>query len=66
MRQNEESHIMDNVIYNDLIQRGCFVDVGIVKNFTKDSEGKTQDFFIKVYFIRTLFTIKHYIKFYFQ
>lgn len=47
MRQNEESHIMDNVIYNDLIQRGCSVDVGIVESFTKDSEGKTQDFLSK-------------------
>lgn len=41
MRQNEESHIMENVIYNDLIQRGCSVDVGVVESFTKDSEGKT-------------------------
>ena len=41
MRQNEESHIMENVIYNDLIQRGCSVDVGVVESFTKDSDGKT-------------------------
>ena len=42
MRQNEESHIMENVIYNDLIQRGCAVDVGVVESFTKDDSGKTE------------------------
>lgn len=42
MRQNEESHIMENVIYNDLIQRGCFVDVGVVESYTKNSTGKTE------------------------
>lgn len=42
MRQNEESHIMENVIYNDLIQRGCSVDVGVVESFTKGSSGKTE------------------------
>lgn len=42
MRQNEESHIMENVIYNDLIQRGCSVDVGVVESFTKDKCGKTE------------------------
>ena len=42
MRQNEEAHIMENVIYNDLIQRGCFVDVGVVESFTKNAVGKTE------------------------
>lgn len=42
MRQNEESHIMENVIYNDLVQRGCSVDVGVVESFTKDSNDKTE------------------------
>ena len=42
MRQNEESHIMENVIYNDLIQRGCSVDIGLVESFTKDKAGKTE------------------------
>lgn len=42
MRQNEESHIMENVIYNDLIQRGCSVDVGVVESFTKNEKGKTE------------------------
>ena len=29
-RQIEETHLMENVIYNELVARGCSVDVGIV------------------------------------
>ncbi len=29
-RQIEETHLMENVIYNELIARGCSVDVGVV------------------------------------
>ena len=30
-RQVEETHIMENIIYNDLIRRGYNVDVGVVE-----------------------------------
>lgn len=30
-RQQEETHIMENVIYNELLCRGCSVDVGVVE-----------------------------------
>lgn len=30
-RQQEETHIMENVVYNDLVARGCRVDVGVVE-----------------------------------
>lgn len=39
-RQLEETHIMENILYNDLIRRGMNVDVGVVEYNTKDSEGK--------------------------
>lgn len=39
-RQLEETHIMENVLYNDLIRRGMNVDVGVVEYNTKDSDGK--------------------------
>lgn len=39
-RQLEETHIMENIIYNDLVRRGMNVDVGVVVYNTKDSEGK--------------------------
>ena len=39
-RQLEETHIMENILYNDLIRRGMNVDVGVVEYNTKDADGK--------------------------
>ena len=39
-RQQEETHIMENIIYNELLIRGFNVDVGIVKHMEKDPAGK--------------------------
>ena len=39
-RQLEETHLMENVLFNDLIRRGFNVDVGIVEQNTKDDSGK--------------------------
>ena len=39
-RQLEETHIMENILYNDLVRRGMNVDVGVVEYNTKDVDGK--------------------------
>lgn len=39
-RQIEETHIMENVIYNELILRGYNVDVGVVEIRERDASGK--------------------------
>ena len=39
-RQIEETHIMENVIYNELLVRGFSVDVGVVEIRTRDKNGK--------------------------
>jgi len=39
-RQIEENHIMENVIYNELVMRGYSVDVGIVEIRERDDNGK--------------------------
>ena len=39
-RQIEETHLMENVLYSDLIRRGFDVDVGVVEIATKDESGK--------------------------
>ena len=39
-RQLEETHIMENILYNDLVRRGMDVDVGVVEYNTKDANGK--------------------------
>lgn len=38
-RQDEPTHIMENIIYNDLLQRGYSVDVGIVEINSKTENG---------------------------
>lgn len=39
-RQIEPTHIMENIIFNELLYRGFSVDVGIVEIRTNDKEGK--------------------------
>ena len=39
-RQLEETHIIENILYNDLIRRSMNVDVGVVEYNTKDANGK--------------------------
>ena len=39
-RQIEETHLMENVLYNDLIRRGMDVDVGVGEHDTRDHERK--------------------------
>ncbi|MBO6258224.1 MAG: ATP-binding protein [Succinivibrio sp.] len=39
-RQLEETHLMENILYIDLIRRGLDVDVGVVEYNTKDVSGK--------------------------
>lgn len=40
-RQQEEDHLMENIIYNELLTRGYNVDVGVVEKYEKDNTGKT-------------------------
>ena len=40
--QIEENHIMENIIYNELLNRGFNVDVGIVEHNYKDENGKSK------------------------
>ncbi|WP_370595480.1 ATP-binding protein [Grylomicrobium aquisgranensis] len=40
LRQQEETHIMENMIYNELLVRGMHVDVGVVPVSEKTADGK--------------------------
>ena len=40
LRQQEETHIMENIIYNELRRRGCKVDVGMVEQRFVNNDGK--------------------------
>ena len=40
-RQLEETHLMENVLYNDLVRRGFDVDVGVIEQNARDDSGKS-------------------------
>ncbi len=42
-RQLEETHLMENVLYNDLIRRGFDVDVGVIEQNLRDISGKRSE-----------------------
>ena len=41
-RDVDPSHAMENVIYNELVRRGCTVDVGVVPVVSVNSEGRQE------------------------
>ncbi|MCE4122236.1 ATP-binding protein [Prevotella copri] len=51
LRQQEETHIMENVIYNELRMRGYLVDVGLVECWTTDENGKRKRSKLEVDFV---------------
>ena len=60
-RQTEESHLMENAIYNELIRRGCNVDVGVVEHFAKEN-GKTVKRQYEIDFVVNLGVKKVYVQ----
>ncbi len=61
-RQQEENHIMENIIYNELCIRGYNVDVGIVEINERTEEGKYVKKSLEVDFIATQGNKKYYIQ----
>ena len=60
-RQVEETHIMENIIYNDLLRRGFNVDVGVVEYFPS-VEGKTTRVQLEVDFVINRGNLRYYIQ----
>ena len=61
-RQIEQSHIMENVIYNELRMRGLNVDVGVVEYNYKDENKKTVRKNLEVDFIINRGSNRYYIQ----
>ncbi|MDD3219589.1 MAG: ATP-binding protein [Lachnospiraceae bacterium] len=61
-RQLEDTHTMENVIYNELITRGFNVDVGVVTVQKRDSDGKMTRKQLEVDFICNKGSKRYYIQ----
>jgi len=61
-RQQEMTHIMENIIYNELIIRECAVDIGIVYSNEKNSQGKVSPLAREIDFIANFGGKKAYIQ----
>lgn len=61
-RQFEQTHSMENVIYNELRMRGYSVDVGVVTITEKDQEGKVTRKQLEVDFVCNLGSSRYYIQ----
>jgi len=61
-RQQEETHIMENVLFNDLRRRGFDVDVGVVEVNTTEPGGKKVRKQLEVDFVVNRGTQRYYIQ----
>lgn len=61
-RQQEENHIMENIIYNELLVRGFNVDVGVVDYSQRDENGKSIRKRLEVDFICNKGSKRYYIQ----
>ncbi|WP_308271239.1 ATP-binding protein [Prevotella sp.] len=62
LRQQEETHIMENIIYNELRRRGCKVDIGMVEQRFVDNDGKWQRKQLEVDFVVNEGNQRYYIQ----
>lgn len=61
-RQLEKSHMMENVIYNELLVRGFNVDVGVVPVTIRDAEGKQKKISYEIDFVANRGNQRYYIQ----
>lgn len=61
-RQQEPTHIMENIVYNELLIRGYNVDVGVVEIFDKDKAGKSVRKSLEVDFVVNQGNQRYYIQ----
>ncbi|MDE5598564.1 MAG: ATP-binding protein, partial [Lachnospiraceae bacterium] len=61
-RQIEETHIMENIIYNELRSRGYSVDVGVVEKRGINKAGKAERKQLEIDFVANLGSKRYYIQ----
>lgn len=61
-RQQEPTHIMENIVYNELLIRGYNADVGMVEVYGKNKEGKRIHKQLEVDFVANQGSQRYYIQ----
>ncbi len=61
-RQTEENHIMENIIYNELLVRGFSVDVGVVEYNYKDQDGRSKKTNLEIDFVANDGSRRYYVQ----
>ena len=61
-RQVEETHLMENIIYNELRSRGYSVDVGVVEQRRRTPSGKSERVSLEIDFVANLGSKRYYIQ----
>ncbi len=61
-RHQEENHIMENIIYNELVLRGFDVDVGVVEYNCRNEEGKSSRVQLEIDFVANKGSRRYYIQ----
>lgn len=61
-RQQEENHIMENILYNELLYREFDVDVGVVEYNYKDADGKKLRTQLEIDFVANKGSERYYIQ----
>lgn len=61
-RQTEKTHLMENLVYNELRIRGFNIDVGVVPVIKRDKEGRQQRSTLEIDFICNMGSRRYYIQ----
>lgn len=61
-RQQEQTHIMENIIYNELVMRGFNVDVGIIEHVVRTENDKRETKHLEVDFVCNKGNQRYYIQ----
>lgn len=61
-RQQEENHIMENVLFNELKARGFSIDIGMINHRWKDKEDKMRQTQLEVDFVVNKAEKRYYIQ----
>lgn len=62
LRQQEETHIMENIIYNELVARGYSVDVGVVEIYETGQDGNRHKVACEIDFVVNKGSHRYYIQ----